>query len=58
LLEIINNDQTTFLSLIFILDNVFLPHERIDWAKKFNQPLVLLKINFAKAYGKGQLGIF
>jgi len=31
---------------------VFLTHETIDWTIRSNQPLVLLKQNFAKAYDK------
>jgi hypothetical protein len=44
--------QTTFLPLLYIFHNVFLTQENIDWAKKFNQPLVLFKLNFVKAHNK------
>ncbi len=33
-------------------DNVFLTHETIDWTIRSNQPLVLLKLHFTKAYDK------
>jgi len=50
LIEVIDRDQFAFLSLKFILDNVLLVNETINWAWCTNQPLVVLKQNFAKAY--------
>jgi len=45
--------QSNSLCIVwFILDNVFLVHETIDWAKKSTQPLVFFKVDFAKAYDK------
>ncbi len=44
--------QTTFLPLLYNFHNVFLTQENIDWAKNFNQPLVLFKLDFAKAHNK------
>jgi hypothetical protein len=32
------------------LDNVLLVHETMDWAKRTNQSMVLLKLDFGKAY--------
>ncbi len=43
------HDQTSYLPLKYILDNVLLAHETIDWAKRTKQLLVLLKFDFAKA---------
>lgn len=44
--------QTTFFPLLYNFHNVFLTQENIDWAKNFNQPLVLFKLDFAKAHNK------
>jgi hypothetical protein len=44
--------QTTFLPLLYNFHNVFLTQENIDWAKNFNQPLVLFLLDFAKAHNK------
>jgi len=51
-MEVIDRDQIAFSPFRFILDNVFLANETIDWAQHINQPLVVLKLNFAKAYQK------
>ncbi len=34
------------------MDNVFLVHESMDWAKRTNQSMVLLKLDFGEVYGK------
>ncbi len=52
LMKIIDNNQTTTLLLWFILDNVLLINETFNWAKKSNQPLVCVKLDFAKTYDK------
>ncbi len=44
--------QTTCLPWLYIFDNVFLTQENINLAKNFNQPLVLFKLDFAKAHNK------
>jgi hypothetical protein len=49
-MEIINPDQSAFLPLRFILDNVLLTQETLEWAEYSNQPLVFLKLDFSKAY--------
>jgi hypothetical protein len=49
LMEIISPDQFVFLSLKFILNNIFLTHETILTAKRTNQPLVFLELDFSKA---------
>lgn len=48
--NIIDPDQTAFLPLRFILDNVVLVHELLDWAKLSHQPLIFLKLDFRKAF--------
>jgi hypothetical protein len=52
LLEVISPDQSAFLPRCYILDNIVLTQETINWAKTSNQPLVLLKLDFAKAYDR------
>jgi hypothetical protein len=48
--DIIHADQSAFLPLRFILDNVLVQHETIAWAEESNQDLILLKLDFTKAY--------
>jgi hypothetical protein len=48
--EIIHEDQTGFLPLQYILDNVLLQHEAIEWAWESRQKMLLLKLDFQKAY--------
>jgi hypothetical protein len=55
LMEVISPDQSAFLPLRFILDNIFLTHETITHAKKSRQPLVFLKLDFSKAYDRVDL---
>lgn len=40
LMEVVSLDQSSFLSMRFILDNIFLTNETIHHAKKTSQPLV------------------
>jgi hypothetical protein len=35
-----------------ILDNVFMAHEALEWAEENNQDLVLLLLNFKKAFDR------
>lgn len=49
LMEIISSDQSAFLPMRYILDNIFLTHETIDFAKCSRQPLLFLKLDFSKA---------
>lgn len=51
LMEVISSDQSAFLPLMFILDNILLTHKTIDWADHTGQPLIFLKLDFSKAYG-------
>jgi hypothetical protein len=48
--EVINNDQIVFLPLRFILDNTLLTHDSIQWAKEWCHDLILVKLDFSKAY--------
>jgi len=52
LLNIIRPGQTGFVKGRSILDNTFLAQEAQDWAKESNQDLVLLLLNFEKAFDK------
>jgi hypothetical protein len=48
--EVIDEDQSAFLPTRFILDNVLAQHEVIQWVRETKQDLVLLKLDFRKAY--------
>jgi hypothetical protein len=48
----INSNQNIFLLPICILNNVFLTHETIDWARHSKQDMILLKLDFVNAYNK------
>ena len=50
LAEVINHDQSAFLPMCFILDNILLTHETISHAQHSSQPLLFLKLEFSKAY--------
>ena len=50
--EIVSSDQTAFVSQRFILDNVFVTQEVIDISRRTKQPLLLLKVDFKKAFDK------
>jgi hypothetical protein len=52
LMEVINHDQSTFFPFHFILNNIFLTHKTIMWAKKSKQPLIFVKLNFFKVYDR------
>lgn len=49
LMEIISHNQSAFLPMRFILDNLFLTQETLDWADQSNQDLIFLKLDFSKA---------
>jgi hypothetical protein len=42
-------NQTSFVKSRFILDNVFLVFEAMEWATKSDQNLVMLLLNFEKS---------
>ena len=50
--DVISPEQTAFLPLRFILDNIVLTQESLQWAKVSKQPTVFLKLDFSKAYDK------
>lgn len=52
LMGVISENQITFLLFRFILNNIFLTHEIISWAKKSKQPMLSFKLDFSKAYDK------
>lgn len=51
-MEVISPDQSAFLLLRYILDNIVLTQEIVNWAKVSKQPLFLLILDFAKAYDR------
>jgi hypothetical protein len=50
LLNIIRSNQTEFVEGRSILDNVFIAQEALSWAEESNQDLVLLLLDFEKAF--------
>ena len=50
--DVISPEQTAFLPLRFILNNIVLTQETLQWAKTSRQPTVFLKLDFSKAYDK------
>ena len=50
--NVISPDQTAFLPLRFILDNIVLTQETLHWARTSKQPTIFLKLDFSKAYDK------
>jgi hypothetical protein len=56
--DVISPEQTVFLPLRFILDNIVLTQETLHWARVSKQPTIFLKLNFSKAYDKVSWRIF
>ena len=50
LMDMISPDQSAFLPLRFILDNLLITQETLAWTEASNQPLIFLKLDFSKAY--------
>ena len=48
--DVISTEQTAFLPSRYILDNVLIQHEIIQWAKESDQDMILLNLDFKKAY--------
>jgi hypothetical protein len=48
LMEIISSEQSAFLPLRFILDNIMLKQETIAWAERSGQDLLFLKLDSPK----------
>jgi hypothetical protein len=55
-MELVSPDQSAFLPLLFILDNLLLTMETMAWAKASQQPLIFLKLDFSKAYDMVEWG--
>lgn len=47
---IVRPEKTRFIKSKYILDNIIIVWEGMEWACKSNQQTLFLKINFAKAY--------
>jgi hypothetical protein len=54
--EIIRPNQTAFVEGRSILDNVFMAQEGLGWAEESNQDLVLLLLDFEKAFDRIEWG--
>lgn len=50
LMDVISPEQSAFLLLRFILDNLIVTQKTMAWAEQFRQPLLFLKLDFSKAY--------
>jgi hypothetical protein len=50
--EVVDPDQTAFISMKYILDNVLVTHETIDHARRSNQDLIFLKLDYRKAFDR------
>jgi hypothetical protein len=50
--DVISPEQTVFLPLRFILNNIVLTQETLHWARVSKQPTIFLKLDFSKAYDK------
>ena len=48
--NVISSKQSAFLPLRYILDNVLLQYETIEWIKDSDQDLIFLKLDFMKAF--------
>lgn len=48
----IRPSQTGFVKNHCILDNVFLAYEAMEWARESKQDLILLMVDFMKAYDR------
>ncbi len=56
--SMIRPNQTSFMMGRSILDNNFLAQESLEWAIESGQDLVLLLLNFGKAFDKIEWGFF
>ncbi len=56
--KIIRPNQTSFVEGRSILDNVFIAQEAMGWAEQNNQNLVLLLLDFEKAFDRIEWGFF
>ena len=56
--DFMGKDQTSFLSMRYIFDNVLVQIETIEWSKESHQNLISLKLNFKKAFNIVSLPFF
>ena len=49
---VIDSDQIAFLHVLFILNNILLGHESIQWAKESHQNSIFLEVVSNKAYDR------
>lgn len=52
LVEVIDSNQVAFLAPRFILDNILLTHESIQWAKWSRQDSIFCELDLSKAYDR------
>lgn len=50
--ELISKSQSTFLAQRQMLDGTVIFNEMVDYAKRFNEKCLILKVEFEKAYEK------
>lgn len=48
--EVINDGQAAFLSARYILNTILVQQETIAWVQASEQSLIMLKLDFSKAY--------
>jgi hypothetical protein len=51
-MEVISPDQSAFLPMRYILSNIVLTQETLNWAKTSKQLLLMMKLDFTKAYNQ------
>jgi hypothetical protein len=56
LMQLVRPNQTGFMKGRSIIDNVFLAIEAMEWATETNQPMVMLLLDFEKAYDRVEWG--
>jgi hypothetical protein len=56
LTQLIRPNQTGFMKGRSIIDNVFLAIESMEWATETSQPMVMLLLDFEKAYDRVEWG--
>ena len=49
---IVRPEKTGFIKSRYILDNIIVVWEGMEWARKSKQKAIFLKIDFAKAYDR------
>ncbi len=53
-----NMNQLNFLLLKYILDDIVFIHEMLDWARKLEQSVVFLELDYSKVFFKIFLASF